>query len=222
MACRIAFGEPVQLAQNVQRVAHRPAFRPELSTDKPLNVIRLSKTPVLACGMQFAKVPAELWARPGCHLTTLFGNHAVSTVSVTDTSAAPKKHGWLPLLTMLFLISYGLMTMLIVEQGRTIESQRALIRELFHDSTELSSMKMRGQQHAQLPSARTQAPMAQTPTAQVPSTPYSSTPNSQAPSSQAGPQHRAPNAAATQKPQFRKPSKPAADLVDDCRTLITI
>src|ERR1700681_790629 len=152
----------------------------------------------------------------------LFGNNAVSTVSMTDTSATPKKHGWLPLLTVLFLISYGLMTMLIVEQGETIESQRALIRELFRDSTELSSMKMRGQQHAQLPSARTQPPMAQTPAAQAPSAPYSSTPNSQAPSSQAGPQHRVPNAAATQKPQFRKPSKPASDLVDDVRTLITI
>jgi hypothetical protein len=174
-------------------------------------------------------VPAELWARPGCHLTTLFGNHAISTVSVTDTPAAPKKHGWLPLLTVLFLISYGLMTMLIVEQGQTIESQRALIRELFRDSTELSSMKMRGQQRAQLPSARTQAPMAQIPATQIPSTQIPSTqipltqiPNSQAPSSQAGPQHRAPNAAATRKPQFRKPSKPASDLVDDVRTLITI
>ena len=164
---------------------------------------------------------------------TLFGNHAVSTVSVTDTPAAPKKNGWLPLLTVLFLISYGLMTMLIVEQGQTIESQRALIRELFRDSTELSNLKTR-QQQAQSPSAKTQAPVieipssqkpsAQDPSAQYPSSqiPSAQVPNSQAPSSQAGPQNRAPNAAATQKRQFRMPSKPTPDLVDDCRTLITI
>jgi hypothetical protein len=160
---------------------------------------------------------------------TLFGDHAVSIVSAADTSAAPKKHGWLPLLTVLFLISYGLMTMLIVEQGQTIESQRALIRELFHDSTELSAIKMRAQrQFAQMPSAKTQAPLAnapgnqpstQTPSTQIPST---QAPNSQAPSSQAGPQRRSPNAAATQKPHFRMPSKPAQDLVDDVRTLIAI
>jgi hypothetical protein len=38
------------------------------------------------------------------------------------------KHTMLPLLTVLFLISYGLMTMLVVEQGRTIDAQRTLIR----------------------------------------------------------------------------------------------
>ena len=72
---------------------------------------------------------------------------------------APKKHGWLPLLTVLFLISYGLMTMLIVEQGRTIESQRALIRELFRDSTELSAVKMKAVQDA--PSLRRLRPRPQ-------------------------------------------------------------
>jgi hypothetical protein len=151
---------------------------------------------------------------------TLFENHTVSIGSATDTSAAPKKHGWLPLLTVLFLISYGLMTMLIVEQGQTIESQRALIRELFRDSRELSAVKMKAQQEvAQSPSPKTQAPVTQIPSSQNPST---QAPSRQAPSSQAGPQHRAPNTAATQKPQLRMPSKPASDLVDDCRTLITI
>ena len=84
----------------------------------------------------------------GCHLTTLFGTDAVATTAVIQApavpavkTAAPKKRGWLPVLTVLFLISYGLMTMLIVEQGQTIESQRALIRELFRDSTELSAIK---------------------------------------------------------------------------------
>ena len=161
------------------------------------------------------------------HLTTLFGNHAVSIVATTEIPAADKKHGWLPLLIVLFLISYGLMTMLIVEQGQTIESQRVLIRELFRDSTELSTLKRKGQEGA----ARSQAiqapviqtPSTQAPTGQAPSTQARSTqaPTSQAPSSQAGPHHRMQSEAGKQKP-FRMPSKPASDLVDDVRTLITI
>ena len=158
-------------------------------------------------------------------MTSLFGNSAVSTVSAADTTAAPKKQGWLPLLTLLFLISYGLMTMLIVEQGQTIESQRTLIRDLFRDSTELSSIKVKIQQErAQSPSAKAQAPAIGIPSTQIPltQTPSTQGPNTQIPSSQAGPHHGAQNQAAKQKPQFRMPSKPASDLVDDVRTLITI
>lgn len=158
-------------------------------------------------------------------MTTLFGTDAVPTVSAIDAPVAPKKHGWLPLLTVLFLISYGLMTMLIVEQGQTIESQRALIRELFRDSTELSAVKMKAaQDSAQSSSAKTQTPVTQNPSSQNPSThnPSTQAPTSQAPSSQAGPQHGAQSQSARQKPDIRMPSKPASDLVDDVRTLITI
>jgi hypothetical protein len=147
---------------------------------------------------------------------------------LTDTPATPKKHGWLPLLTVLFLISYGLMTMLIVEQGQTIESQRALIRELFRDSRELSAVKKAQQESIQSPSAKTQA-LTRNRSSQNRSTQNSLTQNpstqepvNQAPSSQAGPQHGAQNRAAKQKPQVRMPSKPASDLVDDVRTLVTI
>jgi hypothetical protein len=158
-------------------------------------------------------------------LTTLFETAAVPTVSAISPPVAPTKRGWLPLLTVLFLISYSLMTMLIVEQGQTIESQRALIRELFRDSTELSATKMKAQQNrSQVPAAQTQAPVTQNPSSQTPSTQYPSTqaPTAQAPSSQAGPQHGAQSQSAKQKPDFKMPSKPAPDLVDDVRTLITI
>jgi hypothetical protein len=171
--------------------------------------------------MQFPKVPATLGPGLGCRLVTLFENHAVSIGSATDTPVAPaKKRTLLPLLTVLFVISYGLMTMLIVEQGQTIESQRSLIRELFRDSTELSAAKMKAQQELRNPpSVKAQAPVGEIPSSQNPST---QAPTRQAPSSQAGPQQRAENSAATKKPQFRMPSKPAADLIDDVRTLITI
>ncbi len=47
----------------------------------------------------------------------------------------------LPLLVVLFIVSYGILTMLVFEQGQTIESQRGLIREMLKDSTQLASMK---------------------------------------------------------------------------------
>jgi hypothetical protein len=145
-------------------------------------------------------------------LTTLFGTMEYKEVS--EVSETPrKKLGWLPLLTVLFMISYGLMTMLIVEQGQTIESQRALIRELFRDSTELSATKMKAVEehnHAQA--------LAQNPSSQNPST---QAPMRQAPSSQAGPQQRAQNQLKP-KADFQMPSKPAADLADHRRALITI
>jgi hypothetical protein len=158
-------------------------------------------------------------------LTTLFATAAITTVPAIDAPPAPKKRGWLPLLTVLFLISYGLMTMLIVEQGRTIESQRALIRELFRDSTELSAVKKAAHDSAQTPASKTESPVTQHPSTKHPSTQYPSTqaPNTHAPSSQAGPQQQRTQSQATkQKPAFRMPSKPEADLVDDVRTLITI
>jgi hypothetical protein len=153
-------------------------------------------------------------------LTTLITTD-IATVSAID-APLPKKRSLLPLLTVLFLISYALMTLLIVEQAATIESQRALIRELFRDSTELSAMKMKAQQdvaqHAQ------KAPVTQTPSTQVPSTrvPSTQAPTKQAPSSQAVPQHRTKNQPDQQKPQFQPPSRPASDIVDETRAVITI
>jgi cytoskeletal protein RodZ len=47
----------------------------------------------------------------------------------------------LPLLVVLFLISYGILTLLVVEQGRTIDAQRNLLREMLKDSTQLAMLK---------------------------------------------------------------------------------
>jgi len=49
----------------------------------------------------------------------------------------------LPLLVVLFLISYGILTLLVVEQGRTIDAQRGLLREMLKDSTQLATLKSR-------------------------------------------------------------------------------
>ena len=61
---------------------------------------------------------------------------------MADDIAVPvKKHSMLPVLVILFLLAYGMMAMLIVEQGNTIESQKLLIRQLFSDSAQLSALK---------------------------------------------------------------------------------
>lgn len=153
-------------------------------------------------------------------MTTLFGNMAVSI----------KKRSLLPLLTALFLFSYGLMTLLIVEQGTTIQSQRALIRELFSDSMQLSAMKgkaVRDQNADVQKPVQTQARPSQTPanTAQAGSvqTPSSQGQDQLAPPSQAAaPQRAQSNAAKTHKPRMQMPSRPASDLADERRALVTI
>jgi hypothetical protein len=169
-------------------------------------------------------------------MTTLFGTNSLPIVTTVEVPAAPKKRSWLPVLVVLFLVSYSLMTMLIVEQGRTIESQRALIRELFRDSTELSAVKQKvAQENAQTSSDKTQSPVTQNPSSQIPSTqtpsmhapshqyPSTQAPASQTPSSQTGPQQqRTQSQSIKQKPDFKMPSKPTPDLIDDVRTLTTI
>jgi hypothetical protein len=47
----------------------------------------------------------------------------------------------LPVLVILFMVSYGILTMLVFEQGQTIESQRTLIREMLKDSNQLAALK---------------------------------------------------------------------------------
>jgi len=148
-------------------------------------------------------------ARPGCHLTTLFGYTAVMAIEVPK-----KKRSLLPLLTVLFLMSYGLMTVLIVEQGAAIQAQRNLIKVLMRDSTELwaakgkaigdkQMAKMQGENQAQAPSSQT--------------------PSTQAPSTQAVPQHRSQSRAGkVAKPETQLPPVPASDLVDQRRALRTI
>jgi len=47
----------------------------------------------------------------------------------------------LPILVVLFIFSYGLLTTLVFEQGQTIEAQRGLIRQMLKDSTQLAALK---------------------------------------------------------------------------------
>ncbi len=70
---------------------------------------------------------------------------AILTVVYSTESEAAKATtrpvAMLPLLVILFVVSYGILTMLVFEQGQTIESQRSLIREMLKDSTQLAALK---------------------------------------------------------------------------------
>ena len=129
----------------------------------------------------------------------------------------PKKHSMLPLLVVLFLVSYGLMTLLVVVQGRTIDTQQYLIRELFHDSARLNAL--RGQaiqrQHAQA-EAEAQAEAKAKAKAQA---------EARTPSSQAAPRdeaNRKGGANKLRRPRPQEPTQDASEPADERRALISI
>jgi hypothetical protein len=124
--------------------------------------------------------------------------------------AAPKKkRSLLPVLTVLFLVSYALMTMLIVEQGSTIQSQSNLIKTLMPDSTALWDSKAKAIGERQKGKTRGHAD----PSAQNPST--------QSPSTQAAPRSQS-QAGKNGKLGHQLPPVPASDLFDPRRAVHTI
>ena len=67
---------------------------------------------------------------------------------VTITFSAPSepvrrksRTALLPLLILLFMVSYTILTLLVIEQGRTIDSQRVLLKEMLKDSNQLAELK---------------------------------------------------------------------------------
>src|SRR5579863_8410647 len=143
------------------------------------------------------------WGKAGCHLTTLFGY----TATVMPVAVPKKKRTLLPLLVVLFIFSYALMTLLIIEQGAAIQSQGNLIKILMPESHQFWALKgkavgdkqaqAQAQNHGQTPSSQAQA-------TQTPATP-----------TQATPQHPG-RAGKAVKPQL--PPVPASDLGDQRRT----
>lgn len=132
----------------------------------------------------------------------------VTTLSAELNVSPQPKLTLLPLLTVLFLVSYALMTLLIVEQSQTIESQKDLIRNLIGDSLQLTGLKSKAIQdknaHAK---AEAQAQAQAKP-----------------PSSQ-GKQHDHPKNNSAGKAHQRtpeKPPKPTADGVDERRIVVSI
>ena len=79
----------------------------------------------------------------GRRVTAHFGGTLSIIYSSESINARPTSRpvGIMPLLVILFIVSYGILTMLVFEQGQTIESQRSLIREMLKDSTQLAAIK---------------------------------------------------------------------------------
>ena len=73
----------------------------------------------------------------GATLTVIY-NYGTENVAPRTTK---RPAAILPLLVILFILSYGILTMLVFEQGQTIESQRGLIHEMLKDSTQLATLK---------------------------------------------------------------------------------
>jgi hypothetical protein len=132
-----------------------------------------------------------------------------------DNAVDKPKRTLLPVLTVLFLVSYGLLTTLVVEQGRTIDSQRNLIRMLFDDSIQLSSLKGKAVQKQQA-EARAEA-QRKAPPAQV-------TPRDSQVQPQGTPQmeSRNPGTSKLRRPIPQKPPRGTSDEGDERRTLISI
>src|SRR5215470_1030486 len=116
---------------------------------------------VLLC---FGGEPALQWWR---HFTETGAGMTGQTWGVWSR----RKRTLLPLLIVLFLVSYGLLTTLVIEQNRTISSQRTLIHLLFKDSLHLSVLRKAERQKAHaaqgIPASDLQAD-AKTPSAKIP------------------------------------------------------
>lgn len=86
-------------------------------------------------GAVFLEEAQSVWAILGAILSIVYSAECVSARTKLQSAAL------LPLLVILFIVSYGILTMLVFEQGQTIESQRGLIRQMLRDSTQLASLK---------------------------------------------------------------------------------
>jgi cytoskeletal protein RodZ len=144
-------------------------------------------------------VPADWGIDWGVKVLNLLQEEAVVAVP-----QKPKQQ-MLPLLVVLFLISYGLLALLVVEQARTIDNQRSLIHQLFQDSVELTSLKGKAfqQQHPRSGSPSKARPQVQTPS-----------PQNQTPSSQVNPRNNVASQKRTGRFQKALPLKPPKDTED--------
>jgi hypothetical protein len=150
-------------------------------------------------------------------------------------SGAKSSRTLVPLLVILFLMSYGLLTTLVVEQGKTIDSQRSLMHLLLNDSFHLSALKKElrrnqtpsaPQNTEASPDAQAKAPSSQNalnqlPLNQVPliHAPSVQVPSGQVPSAQTGSRRPKDRSGATPDRKARKAGKspftrPPAELTD--------
>jgi hypothetical protein len=171
-------------------------------------------------------MPAALGRRSGFQLLSWTQDTVVAIPQALPVPKPKRKHSLLPVLIVLFLVSYGLMCLLAVEQDRTISAQRYLIRSLLGDSSELSNLKgkliQKQYAEAQAQAKAGSRSQAQTPLTQVPSP---QAPMTQAPITQDKPGGNAQSSHNAGKARKTVPPKPPlgiSDIVDGRRIVETI
>jgi hypothetical protein len=171
-------------------------------------------------------MPAALGRRSGSQLLSWTQDTVVAIPQALPAPKPKRKHSLLPILIVLFLVSYGLMCLLAVEQDRTIAAQRYLIRSLLGDSSELSNLKgkliQKQYAEAQAQAKAGSRSQAQTPLTQVPSP---QAPMTQAPITQDKPGGNAQSSHNAGKARKTVPPKPPlgiSDIVDGRRIVETI
>jgi hypothetical protein len=172
----------------VQQVALKPRLGNPRIQYNSNSINSLAVEFLMAPKLLFTSVPT-VSEYEECHLLT---------IAMESTTMPKKKHTMLPVLVVLFLISYGLLAVLVVEQDRTISAQRSLIQQTMGDSLALTQLKGKifRQTH---PGAR---------------------PQGKAPSSQADPQEK--GSVKSRKLVPLKPPKDAVDTPDARRIPISI
>lgn len=149
--------------------------------------------------------------RLGCRLLSWTANEPVVVEK-------PKRI-LLPILVVLFLFSYGLLALLVMEQGHTIQSQRYLIQSLFSDSNQLFHLKgdifQKQRAQAQAQALAKDHSQVQSPSTQVPS--------DHNPSTQVSPGGSAKSSTSSSKlHKMHPPKPPASDYEDLRRAVLTI
>jgi hypothetical protein len=123
----------------------------------------------------------------------------------------------LPLLVVLFVISYFLLTKLVIEQDKTIDSQRSMIHMLFKDNLNLSRLHKHAGALSKKPKSQADSQLqAQNPASESASNQESSSqiPLVQVPSSKVGPQANAKNGRRTPKAEKAIPASPPPEPTD--------
>lgn len=165
--------------------------------------------------------------------------------SSETTPEAKRQKSLLPLLTVVFIVAWGLLTLLVVLQDRMIDAQSDLIHVLFADKVQEAAIKPvaenivqeKGTKRpvhtetgslkdpvVQVPFAKTpsaQAPLSQVPLAQVP---FSENAVSQPPSSQVKPKAGDKSGRSSRKMRspFSPPPAEVTDPLDKRRVSISI
>lgn len=161
------------------------------------------------------------------HVRAEFG----AQMNPTLVNARPRRRfTFLPLLVFLFAVSYGLLTVLVVLQDRTIDAQSDLIHLLFKESRRLNTMAAQYRQTSGVKNSEKQAnKAAQVPSVRVPRTQVPSTQVQKSQSASAVPSSQEKAGALPGKSQHqarrRAPSQPPVETTDPSdmrRTLFSI